>query len=654
MLATGSPFPLFSDLDGNPLNGGSLFFGVANQNPETSPITVYWDEAGTQPAAQPISTLNGYPVRNGTPAVVFAAADYSLNVRDLRGALVFYAPTAAAASISIGLSASGGSALVGFIQSGTGAVARTAQAKMREWVTPEDFGAAGDGVADDTAEIVAALAAHSIVRLLPGKTYRITSRITVPSGKFIIGDGTPILNMDTGAGFFDATSAGSYAASNGVGVFFDTSTGGGLVGVRVKLSTRTSELIAGAVLIRSSNKIIIQGCEFDNFSKAKVLRVESSTVCAITDNYFHDCEISSATTGQLTAIDIDDNRPSGNSSGIMVCRNRFKNITASAGFIASFGYQTDAINVSYENSTGHTISENNIQTVGEGIDCFGADCVINGNLIQTAYNYGIKLVHGARRNVVSGNQIVSPGLGGIVLGGNTADANHTELNSITGNQISFVNIAGNWSAFSTFGIKMEDDGGTKFARKNLIADNNISEGGAMKYGILADNSSTSNTFRNNLVERFTIAEFGFSGGANYEFKSAQPANVQVYQSISQSVSPGSFVDVNLQTETKDSRSEFASNTYTAIAPRSLLVTGHIRTGAANSGKLWELDIFKNGVSVAHSSITAGSADVDVSVTKAVDVVTGDLITMKVRHNEAGAVSLTAAQQYTRLDISEVR
>lgn len=94
-LATEAPFPQYFDKTGDPLDAGSLFFGVANQNPEISPVTVYWDSLGTQPAAQPIRTLNGYAVRNGSPALVFAAGDYSITVRNRKGEIVYFSPNSA-------------------------------------------------------------------------------------------------------------------------------------------------------------------------------------------------------------------------------------------------------------------------------------------------------------------------------------------------------------------------------------------------------------------------------------------------------------------------------------------------------------------------------------------------------------------------------
>lgn len=153
--ATENPIPLYFDTDGTPLDNGSIYFGVANQNPETNPITVYWDAAGTQPAAQPIKTVNGMTARNGTPAVVYAGSDYSNTVRNKKGALVTNFKQASGFSFIWQLISSVGASLVGFIQSGAGAVARTAQDKMRESVSVKDFGAT-TASSDNTAAFLLA------------------------------------------------------------------------------------------------------------------------------------------------------------------------------------------------------------------------------------------------------------------------------------------------------------------------------------------------------------------------------------------------------------------------------------------------------------------------------------------------------------------
>lgn len=88
------PFPAYLDVNGSPINDGYLYFGVANQNPETNPITVYWDAAYSEPASQPIRTSGGFAVRNGTPANLYVSTDFSLTVRDKNRRLVYSRLTA--------------------------------------------------------------------------------------------------------------------------------------------------------------------------------------------------------------------------------------------------------------------------------------------------------------------------------------------------------------------------------------------------------------------------------------------------------------------------------------------------------------------------------------------------------------------------------
>lgn len=85
-----NPYPIFLGLDGLALELGFIYVGLEDQDPETNPKSVYWDEELTQLAVQPIRTLAGYPDRNGSPARLFTTGKYSIRVRDAQSVQVFY------------------------------------------------------------------------------------------------------------------------------------------------------------------------------------------------------------------------------------------------------------------------------------------------------------------------------------------------------------------------------------------------------------------------------------------------------------------------------------------------------------------------------------------------------------------------------------
>ena len=88
-LSVEPPYPAFAEADGQPLEDGYIWIGMANLNPITNPIAAYWDSALTISAVQPIRTSGGYPVYQGTPSRIYAASDYSIQVQDKNGTVVY-------------------------------------------------------------------------------------------------------------------------------------------------------------------------------------------------------------------------------------------------------------------------------------------------------------------------------------------------------------------------------------------------------------------------------------------------------------------------------------------------------------------------------------------------------------------------------------
>jgi hypothetical protein len=83
-----SPFPVFTDIDGDPLESGFIFVGIANLNPLSNPQNVYWDINMTIPAVN-IRTSGGYAVHAGSPGRLYAQANYSILVKNKNGTIVY-------------------------------------------------------------------------------------------------------------------------------------------------------------------------------------------------------------------------------------------------------------------------------------------------------------------------------------------------------------------------------------------------------------------------------------------------------------------------------------------------------------------------------------------------------------------------------------
>ena len=129
-------------------------------------------------------------------------------------------------AVQAGLAASGGSALVGHLPAGVGAVARTVQSKLRESVSVKDFGAVGDGATDDIGAFIACreyCRVNKAKMVLPKGVYRLgspfyfgTTGIGPYAGYDIQGDGpnstTLLLDFNGSVGIDLNPGTGGYTA----------------------------------------------------------------------------------------------------------------------------------------------------------------------------------------------------------------------------------------------------------------------------------------------------------------------------------------------------------------------------------------------------------------------------------------------------------
>jgi hypothetical protein len=165
------------------LTGGKLYTYLAGT---TTPATAYTTSAGNIAWTNPIVLDAAGRVSGSGEIWLTVGVSYKFVLRDSTDVLI-----GTYDNILGGIDSS----TVTYQPAGAGAVTTTVQAKLRQYVSVKDFGAVGDGVINDTAAIVAALANANTVYFSPG-TYLVSGNINI-QGKSLFGDNfrTTVIKM---------------------------------------------------------------------------------------------------------------------------------------------------------------------------------------------------------------------------------------------------------------------------------------------------------------------------------------------------------------------------------------------------------------------------------------------------------------------------
>jgi hypothetical protein len=207
----------FFDDNGVPLAGGKIYTYAAGT---TTPATTYTDSTGNTPHSNPIILDSAGRVSSEvwlTTGTLYKFAlttpsDVIIWTKDnVPG--IFASQTLTAADVVLtgfkgqvgtvaDLADDGGSDFIGFLQGGGAtAIPRSLQDKARDFVSVKDFGAVGDGVANDTAAVHAAM--NYLMDRFPGNPNYYPGGINVPTSR----------DRRTGSIYFPA---GTYRLSSNV------------------------------------------------------------------------------------------------------------------------------------------------------------------------------------------------------------------------------------------------------------------------------------------------------------------------------------------------------------------------------------------------------------------------------------------------------
>lgn len=211
----------FSNALGLPLAGGKLTTYLAGT---TTPEPTYQDQALTiQNEATITLDSTGSCVLWLDPAKSYkfllksalGVTQPGWPVDNINGAanLTSLEPTLGLFTRLTALAANTGAALVGFLQSGVGAIKRTVQDKLRESVSVKDFGAKGDNATDDTTAFQAAINASRNCRLhVPAGTYLLSASLAATlaaSEDFVlVGEGAEVSRLRFVVGGLSVTYSG--------------------------------------------------------------------------------------------------------------------------------------------------------------------------------------------------------------------------------------------------------------------------------------------------------------------------------------------------------------------------------------------------------------------------------------------------------------
>lgn len=377
------------------------------------------DDTTLQATFFPGSSIKAADLNDNFDQVLYLAQETNNNVAN---AVAGQIPAGTITDLQVNAAANINATKLSFTQAGTGATARTVDSKLKDVVSVKDFGAVGNGVANDTAAFAAAF-----THLNAGSTPK---SLFIPAGNYVVDHSTCLITTSSRTVFGEGATSNIIIPNRSSSAFgirvIGTSDSVHVSNVTIDAISVTASGWTGAngeagISILRADYCSVTNCTVNGASIGNAWEV--GIVCADTNNTVVSNNIVNKTAGN--GISLDLLLGSENTKGNVVIGNTLNNIGDSGVAFHN--------NVRYSSAIGNIINN----PTATGIDVAGCNCCLfEGNVVSNSAQYGIRLLQNLSYrtvdNTVTGNTVYHPPNAGAFA---AITINNVERNTITNNRL---------------------------------------------------------------------------------------------------------------------------------------------------------------------------------------------------------------------------
>lgn len=502
--------------------------------------------------------------------------------------------------------------------------------KLDQFAFP--LGAVGDGVADDTAVITAALATGKIVVGSPGKVYGVTGNISLPAV-------TRMRDIHLKQLSPNASDRRTLTCSSATLIHLQNV----VVDINGNGDHGTVNDAAG-IWLASCNRVILEHCEVFGNGYTNGIVIVDCDDARIISPHIHDM-----THGTASSANPGDDRINGlwliRGSRAVVIAPRINDLLGRWLGQAAFNRYTRGITVS--GTKNWVILGGTVENVDQGLDITGSEnserFAVIGLVTQDCYTWGMKCANTVTYGVFSACQAWRAGIAGFVASPPSSVLSpQTQFIEYIGCQAVETGQSNVWQASANVaGFSVLNSGAYPNFPRNVrfIGCSALADGATMEYGFISQPTGPGGV-GDQWVE---VVDCTVSGATVRDYDGLHQGIMRKSRSAVQSLTHNTVTSISMDGTAVDRMGTGSNATdHTILRSGTYQISGYVEF-AANATGVRQARILRNGVLVGKASLPATAAGgTCCAVSATVECEKNDIVVLQGFQDSGGALNVTEA------------